>query len=158
MQAKREAKYDFYGLSVVDIERFREALSNVYADSLGQPLFEYTPGLVDKSILCTGKIDYLNTIDLSILNNSKAPIEFNYISDQFYAVTEDSSLFKYEVVFSRLYDISFRNYHAPLNPKQTKIIKISTDVFKRLKIEYLLCSINHGKTHLVLQKINKNKP
>lgn len=136
---KASAKAEFFGICILDESRPLEAFWGVTRAKDGSVHYSYKSDLVNTDICCWGHVSK-SEITFSIVNDSKRPIEMNYLIDSYQLITHDRSLYKLKI----LTDI--RYYPDVINPGEQNIVRASNPLEKRPEdIQYLLVDIDYDK-------------
>jgi len=102
----------------------------------------------DDSISCYALVNE-NVIAMSIINNSKMPIEFNVYTDKYYSISKDGSFYKLTPVKEV--------YPEVLNPKRAVPFVLTLNDVSYTGIEYLMILIDNGRCCIFLKRIKNIK-
>ena len=138
---------DFFGISITNTDKLKEAFTKVVRTEEGVS-YSYREEWADPLIYCWGEVE-LNTISLTICNDSEVPLEMNPLFDEFLIVTPDKLAYKAQIVTDKAH------YPTTISPGEEGIVQI-TNPTNTLDIEYILISI-YGKTVIFLRKIEEPK-
>jgi hypothetical protein len=153
-QQKNSYKNEFIGIRILNTSRPIDEVFEGVTIKNGSFSCQYNKDFTDLSVIGKAKTEY-SYITLTIINSSKLPLEMNYISDQYNIVTQGGSLHKLEVIFPRSsrHFSSYSDYSKPINPGDSKQIRISGFDGKPSDIRLILAKINYGKTLLALKPV-----
>jgi len=96
-----QASADFFGICLLDESKPLESLWDVTRNENGGVSYRHNSSLADPRIHCWGYINEPGTMEgivLPIVNNSKRPIEMNYLADSYQLITYDKSLYKLKIL------------------------------------------------------------
>ena len=145
-------KVTLYGLSIIRPESAEVAFSSVFEGDEGNIQYIHIPEYCDSNIRCWGSWSNYGSINFTIENNSKKPIEMNYLIDKYELITKNKSIYKLEIIFPR--DVNaMERYHRPLNPGDSKSFRLSGYGEKISDVDYITSLINYGKTFLILRPL-----
>lgn len=140
-----EAENQFFGIRVLDTKD-AESFSKVTRSENGRISYKYQQEKADPALCAWGRVSS-SWIFLTIINNSKKPIELNYFWDEYRLWTMDGTNYKLKI------DNKITDYPDSLNPGKQAQVRLTGYEGKSDDVKFILVGINYGKVAIFLRRI-----